>query len=99
LYGELWLRYPLNPTLFPVHFGHVFKARSEFCVILNDADKMLFPKAESSFTAKDVVGLYMRFTKWHVNLPDVLKPRNIVLTSHLKLQWVPHIRFMYRSLQ
>ncbi|WAO93270.1 Zn(2)-C6 fungal-type domain-containing protein [Fusarium falciforme] len=27
-YGEVWLKYPLETTLFPTHFGQFFKARS-----------------------------------------------------------------------
>src|SRR5689334_252133 len=85
-YGELWLKYPLNPNLFPVHFSYLFKARSELCIILNDACHLLFPKATSTFSAEDVASLYKRLTNWHTNLPACLTPRNIVLTSHLKLQ-------------
>ncbi|KAJ3453762.1 hypothetical protein MRS44_018394 [Fusarium solani] len=34
-YGELWLRYPPSSTLFPMHFGYVYRAQTELRRIAN----------------------------------------------------------------
>ena len=89
-YGEVWLRYPLNNTHFPLYFGHIFKARSEYCVILNDTCRLVFPPAaERKYAPKDIADLYGRYTKWHADLPSCLSPQRISHTAHLKLQCVP----------
>jgi hypothetical protein len=72
-----------------MEYGHIFKARSEFCVILNRISIKFFNNeggkaAQSSRkTVADFVG---DLTAWYFSLPDPLTPKNIVFPSQIKLQ-------------
>jgi hypothetical protein len=72
-----------------MHYGHVFKARSEFCVILNRISLKILDKkggkaAQSS--RETVVNLIRDFTAWYVSLPDPLSPKKIVFPSQIGIQ-------------
>jgi len=90
-YGEFWVKYPLNQTLYPMHFGHLFKARFEFAVIVNRISLKFFDhkggkdKAAQS-SHKTVTGFIRDFTAWYTSLPDPLTPKKIVFPSQISLQ-------------
>ncbi|KAF4993698.1 hypothetical protein FDECE_13338 [Fusarium decemcellulare] len=90
-YGEIWLRYPLNRTVYPSHSADVFKARAEFAIILNELAHRLFGSSNSpGLSAAEIAQFYYRFTAWYGNLPLSLSPRQAVLPSHLKIQLLQH---------
>jgi hypothetical protein len=88
-YGEFWIKFPLNQTLYPLDFGHDFKARSEFFVILNRVSLELFDKEGSKSaqpSRKILVDFVGDFTAWYLSLPDPLTPKKIVFPSQITLQ-------------
>lgn len=84
-YGEIWVRYPANQNLSPSHFGHMFKARSHFRVLMNEACHIAYTKG-SKMTLEQASGLYSRLRSWYDGLPRPLQPKTIVLPGHLQLQ-------------
>jgi hypothetical protein len=88
-YGELWIKYPLNQTLYPLGNGYLFKARSEFSIILNRISLKFFDN-EDGFAAqptREIVADFARdFAVWYFSLPDPLTPKNIVFPSQIVLQ-------------
>ena len=88
-YGETWIKYPLNQTLCPVQFGQLFKAKAEFCVILNRLGSNLFKDDKISATGlstKETTDFANEFSTWYAALPSPLTPENIVFPAQLKLQ-------------
>jgi len=72
-----------------MHYGQLFKAKSEFCIILNRIAIEFFSKVGGKATQcppKTVANFAREFTAWHFSLPDPLKPKKIVFPSQLKLQ-------------
>jgi hypothetical protein len=70
-------------------YGCLFKARSEFCAILNRISLKFFDKEggkaaqASRKTITDFVG---NLTAWYLSLPDPLMPKKIVFPSQINLQ-------------
>ena len=90
-YGEFWIKYSLNQTLYPMDFGYVFKAASEFCVIINRISLEFFDhkggKGEAAQPShKTVTDFIGDCTAWYTSLPDPLTPKKIVFPSQLTLQ-------------
>ena len=89
-YGEFWLKYPLNQTLSPMYYGHLFKAKCEFCVIINRVATELFGKGgggkATQCHSKTLARLARDFTSWYSLLPGPLRPERIVFPSQFKLQ-------------
>jgi hypothetical protein len=100
-YGEFWIKYPLNQTLYPMYYGQVFKARSEFCAIVNRISLGLFDREgkegkeceegeevgkAAQPSLKNVVGFIGDFTAWYVSLPEPLTAKRIVFPSQISLQ-------------
>ncbi|KXJ86060.1 putative C6 transcription factor [Microdochium bolleyi] len=89
-YGEFWVKYPLRHSLTPASFGQVFRARSQFRVIMND-----YSQAACSPTSKPTHGeanqFRARLDSWFAGLPKPLLPRFIVLPGHLQL----HMHYHY----
>ncbi|CAI6315083.1 unnamed protein product [Periconia digitata] len=81
-YGEIWLRYPLSETLSPTNYGHVFKALSEFRVILGELCHASFG-TDSNITAEQAMVFVSRLLAWYKKLPIPLMPKHIVLPAHL----------------
>ncbi len=91
-YGQIWLRYPLDPMLYTTHFPHQFRAQSEFRTIVCDCwfHKEDADHAESPWSPEKVVpavhSSYARMRDWHDKLPEPLTPARITLPSQLMLQ-------------
>jgi len=85
-YGETWVKYPLNQHLSPLYFGHVFRARSQFRIIMNDFCQTAYGEG-SSVTLSKATELRLRLGKWFEELPTPLQPRAIVLPGHMQLQY------------
>lgn len=72
-----------------MHYGYTFKARSEFCIILNRLALKFFD-SEGGFGVQpprkmvaDIVG---DFAEWYFALPEPLTPKEIVFPSQITLQ-------------
>lgn len=84
-YGEIWTRYPLNPTLSQTNFRHYFAALSHFQVILAELCDASFGKS-STLPAQQAEKFVRRLLVWFQNLPTPLEPRHIVLPAHFLMQ-------------
>ena len=87
-YGETWLKYPLNQTLSPAHFGYFFRARARFFIIVNEIAKQSFNRATGPcrLSNEQVLRFYVRLLEWYSHLETPLIPEKIVLPNQLKLQ-------------
>ncbi|KAJ0108572.1 hypothetical protein J7T55_015006 [Diaporthe amygdali] len=88
-YGEIWVNYPANQNLSPSYFGQIFKARSEFRVIMNEACHIAYTKGPK-MTLDKAGELCSRLRSWHDGLPGPLLPKAIVLPGHLQLHMYYH---------
>ncbi|EEU42702.1 uncharacterized protein NECHADRAFT_47693 [Fusarium vanettenii 77-13-4] len=86
-YGEVWLKYPLETTLFPAHFGQFFKARCQFLQIMNAVCEVYFAEDGEPVTLEQANTFYTQFRNWSYGLPDCLKPRFIVHPGHFNLHF------------
>ncbi|KAL7624724.1 hypothetical protein AAE478_006295 [Parahypoxylon ruwenzoriense] len=95
-YGEIWMKYPLAQEPIPIYNGLVFRAISQFRVIMNEITKLSFglPKSFSRMSLEAALGFRARLLAWYENLPEPLQARNIALPSHLKLHIHYHILLM-----
>ena len=84
-YGEIWVRYPISTHLIPLHFGQVFKARSSFRVIMNEACQAAYSK-DSDISPQQANEFLSRLKDWFKSLPGTLSPKSIALPGHLQLQ-------------
>ena|SRR5579871_504066 len=88
-YGEFWIRYPLNETLYPMDYRYTFRARCEFSVILNRVSLKFFDNKVEKATKpsrKTVTEFIADFTTWYYSLPDPLTPKKIVFQSQICVQ-------------
>ena len=85
-YGEVWVQYPLSDCLLPSGFGQVFKAKSEFRVIMNEFCQIAYSN-DSVVTFDKAYKLLSQLQSWFDGLPDPLLPKRIVLPAHLQLQY------------
>lgn len=86
-YGEIWVQYPLNQNLSPTYFGHVFRAKCQFRVIMNKFCHAAYSKTPAHGIALDrAYQLYLELREWYNSLRGPLLPRAIVLPAQLQLQ-------------
>lgn len=84
-YGDIWTKYPLEHGLSPSYIGHVFRARCQFRVIMNEFCRAAYtPSLALAFD--DIYSFRERLRSWYDSLPAILQPRAIVLPGHLQLQ-------------
>ena len=84
-YGEIWVKYPLSNRLLPSYFGQVFRARSQFRVIMNEACQAAYSKGSEIILGK-ANELLKQLKGWYDDLSGPLLPKTIVLPGHLQLQ-------------
>lgn len=84
-YGEVWLKYPLGKNLSPSYFGQIFRAKSQFRLIMHDFAMAAYTEG-SQVTVDKAYELHQRLLRWYEALPAQLQPRTIVLPAHLQLQ-------------
>ncbi|KAK4188607.1 hypothetical protein QBC35DRAFT_495907 [Podospora australis] len=91
-YGEIWLKYPLEDTLYRSYCGDLLKAKTEFRIILNEISFTCFGGTDLQvMPPRDKVArLYSRLQAWYANLPNSLLPKNIVFTGQMKLHMHYH---------
>ncbi|KAH7109611.1 putative C6 transcription factor [Dendryphion nanum] len=88
-YGENYVKYPLSNHVLPSYFGHVFKAKSEFRILMNEACQKAYSEG-SEMTLEKASELLSRLKLWFDDLPGPLKPESIVLPAHLQLHMYYH---------
>ncbi|RTE81585.1 hypothetical protein BHE90_003910 [Fusarium euwallaceae] len=88
-YGEIWIKYPLNNGLSPSYFSHIFRARCQFRIIMNEICDAAYSEG-SSITLDKAHGFRERLASWYRSLPGPLQPRTIVLPGHLQLHIYYH---------
>lgn len=84
-YGEIRVKYPLNHGLSSMHMGEVFRAKSQFRIIMNE----FCIAAYSDYSKVDINLAYYfreRLEDWYNGLPESLTPKKIVLPGQLQLQ-------------
>lgn len=84
-YSEIWTKYPLSPTLSPASYGHVFKATSDFRVILGELCHVSF-SSDSKLPTEQAMLFVSRLLEWYKNLPTALTPKYMVLPAHFLTQ-------------
>ena len=70
-------------------YRHTFKARCDFCVILNRVSLKFFDKKDGKATQSSrntVADFIVDFTTWYYSLPDPLTPKKIVFQAQICLQ-------------
>ncbi|KAF5506420.1 Nitrogen assimilation transcription factor nit-4 [Colletotrichum siamense] len=83
-YGEIWLQYSLVPGLQPTHFGHIFRTRAKFRVIMNEyCDAAFSPNGVISLDKAN--SLHEKLRRWYSDLPEPLQPKTIALPGHFQL--------------
>ena len=94
-YGEIWLKYPSTEILVPLQYRYVFKAKSDFSVILNGAIVKAYETSDKDDLVqrgvKQVKDILRDLKAWHNTLPDLLAPSNVVFPSQLKIQLVVQV--------
>lgn len=86
-YGEVWLKYPLSHSLVPSNFGQMYKAKSQFRVIMNEFCQMAFINDQVSMVTIDLANeLLYKLRSWFNSLPGSLLPWTIALPGQLQLQ-------------
>lgn len=86
-YGEVYIRYPLSPTITRMYLGHVMKATINLRVIMNDISLLQFTSTESTELSFDqVLKFKARLDALMQNLPATLAPSRILLPCHFNVQ-------------
>ncbi|KAI1097578.1 hypothetical protein F4804DRAFT_347071 [Jackrogersella minutella] len=85
--GEIWVKYPLGQEPIPIHNGFVFRAISQFRVIMNEITSLSFssPRFFKQMSFHAALKFRSRLLEWYEILPEPLQSRNIALPCHLKI--------------
>jgi hypothetical protein len=89
-YGEIHVRYPDRQGQVEISNGHVFKAISEFRVILNTVGSETHGTEAKRLALQRAFAIRQELRSWYENLPDCLTAEKIALPSHLKIQYDTH---------
>ncbi len=86
-YGEIWIRYPMSQTVYPVHLGTTIKCNFELRKMMNAMASELFEEDKPPIvTPGEILECKSRLDMWFTNLPDPLTPTKIVLPDQIKIQ-------------
>ena len=86
-YGELQVKYSIDTENFSTHFGLLFKAKAEICVIMNEISACCFTDSSNpTLSLIDLNSFNSRLDTWFDSLPNSLHPRNIILPGQIMLQ-------------
>ena len=89
-YGDIWIKYPLNQSLIPTSFGHVFRAKCQFRIIMNEFCQAAYAEGTGpAVTLDQANALHSKLRGWYDGLPGPLQAKVIALPGHLQLQYVP----------
>jgi hypothetical protein len=75
-----------------MHYGHLFKTKCAFAVVVNNIGRRLFEKGAGKQNEKEtfpaIASLATNLFAWHAALPLSLTPNRIVFPGQFKLQYV-----------
>ncbi|KAK5996294.1 Nitrogen assimilation transcription factor nit-4-like protein [Cladobotryum mycophilum] len=87
-YGEIWLKYPLDSSVYPMQHPQCFKARMDFSLILNRMAATLYGSVQSKPAAslsEHISGFALEMNHWYQTLPEPMLPINIVFPAQSRL--------------
>lgn len=86
-YGEIYVRYPLSPTITRMHLGHVMKATINLRIIMNEIALAQFSSYEPiQLSPNQVLGFKRRLEDLMQKIPAALMPSKIMLPCHFNVQ-------------
>jgi hypothetical protein len=89
LTGEIFVKYPLQPTLTPIQLGYAFKAQAELNMIMNEINHACHAAGTSGTAApspQQAIEFHQKLDRWYKTLPEELQPHKIVMPHHLHVQ-------------
>ncbi|KAF4334289.1 nitrate assimilation regulatory nirA [Fusarium beomiforme] len=97
-FGEIWLKFPSSSVLIPLRTGLVFKAKSDFSVVLNKC-MLEIEDAPDDYVYQNgaikIIDVIKKLEDWYNGLPEPLSPANIVSPSQLKV----HLQYCFVMVQ
>lgn len=89
-YGEIWVMYPKDSSIFAVYFGYVFKSMVELHVLMAKIASQVFsiPNTVKKLPYDEGVEYESKLDSWYGRLPKIMSPRSIVFPARLKAQYV-----------
>ncbi|KAI1844183.1 hypothetical protein JX265_002956 [Neoarthrinium moseri] len=88
-YGEILVKYPAPATAISISHGHVFRAISEYRVILNTVCLEIHSNEAKRIPLEAAFRVRLSLRDWYEGLPGCLEPDNIALPSHLMIHPTP----------
>lgn len=86
-YGEVYIRYPLSPTVTRMRLGYVMKATIALRVIMNDIALAQFASQQPTVLHPGhKLEFKRRLDSWMQKLPTTLNPNKILLPCHFNVQ-------------
>lgn len=86
-YGEIWMQYPQNQRIYPMHLGHKIQAEAGIQAIMNSMGLLAFGESSpKSLNSEDIVMLKQSLDNWKDALPEPLQSARLVFPSHFSLQ-------------
>jgi hypothetical protein len=89
LTGDIYLKYPLQPSLTPIHLGAAFRAQVELNTLMLEINSVAYRAGEARTTPptlSQALGFYKRLDTWFKALPKELQPSWVVMPHHLQIQ-------------
>ncbi|KAI8959471.1 hypothetical protein F5Y11DRAFT_301730 [Daldinia sp. FL1419] len=92
-YGEIFAKYPFGREPIPIFNGLVFKAISQFRVIMNEITAHSYnqPRSFSRMSLSAAIEFKSKLLNWYENLPKPLQAREVAMPSHLKIHIYYHV--------
>ena len=87
--GEIYLQYPLQAKLTPIHLDAMFRIQIELSVIMleiNNAATRAGAPGTAPPTLTQALEFYSRLGTWYKALPPELQPDRVVIPQHLQVQ-------------
>lgn len=89
LTGEIYLKYPLQASLTPIHLGTTFRAQVELNTMMLEINNVAYRAGEprtDAPTLHQALWFYKRLDAWFKALPKELQPSWIAMPHHLQIQ-------------
>ncbi|KAK3358721.1 hypothetical protein B0T25DRAFT_599547, partial [Lasiosphaeria hispida] len=85
-YGEFWLQYPMNSSLFPARHGYTVRTIALLRIILCEIACRAFRGEGGTQTLSwnDIVEFRAKLDRWYQAIPEPISAKNVVFPWHLK---------------
>ncbi|KAJ4985950.1 C6 transcription factor [Stagonosporopsis vannaccii] len=91
-YGEVYVRYPLSPTVTRMRLGYVIKATIDLRIIMNDIALAQFAsQGPTELSSRQVLEFKRRLESFNQKLPAALAPSKILLPCHFNVHTEYHM--------